>query len=50
MESPSLDMFKNCGDVALWDAVGGHGRGGWLDWMILVVFSNLNDSMNTEQR
>ena len=32
--------------VALRDVVSGHGGGGLeLDWMILVVFSSLNDSM-----
>ena len=41
-----LEVFKNHGDVALWDVVSGHGGGGvGLDWVILVVFSNLNDSM-----
>ena len=40
-------MFKNPGDVALRDMVSGHGGGGLgLDLMILVVFSNLNDSMS----
>jgi len=24
--------------------------GGWLDWVILWVFSNLNDSMNIEMQ
>jgi len=41
VESPSLEVFKKCGDV---DMVSGHGEGGLgLDWMILEVFSNLND-------
>jgi len=32
--------------VALRDVVSGHGGAGLsLDWMILVIFSNLNDSM-----
>jgi len=46
VESLSLEVFKKWVNVALSDMVGGHGGGGlWLDWMILVVFSNLNDSM-----
>ena len=28
VESPSLEVFKNCGNVALNDMVIGHGRGG----------------------
>ena len=28
--SPSLEVFRNCGDVALKDMVSGHG-GGWTD-------------------
>ena len=45
VESLSLDVFKNCRDVALRDVVSGHGGDGLgLDWMILVVFSNLDDS------
>ena len=35
-------MFKVCGDVALRDVVGGHGRA-VSGWMILMVFSQLND-------
>jgi len=31
VESPSLEVFKNCGDVALSDAVSGHDGVGW-DW------------------
>ena len=27
VELPSLEVFKNCGDVALRDVVSGHGRG-----------------------
>jgi len=30
MESLSLEMFKNCVDVALRDAVSGHGGGGFV--------------------
>ena len=46
VESPSLEVFKNYGDVALRDMVSRHGGVGQrLDWMILVVFSNLNDSI-----
>jgi len=30
MESPSPEVFRNCGDVAKRDVVSGHG-GGWLD-------------------
>ena len=43
-ESLSLEVFKNHGDVALRDVVSGHGGDGLgLDWMILEVFSNVND-------
>ena len=39
-------MFKTHVGVALMGMVSGHGGGGLrLDWMILDVFSNLNDSM-----
>ena len=42
VQSPSLVVFRNCGDVALRDVVSGHGGDGLgLDWMILAVFSNL---------
>ena len=45
LERLSLEVLKNCGDVALRDMVRGHGRDGLgLDEMILMVFSNLNDS------
>jgi len=39
----SLEVFMNCGDVALRDVVSGRGLG--LDWMILEVISNLSDSV-----
>jgi len=46
VKSPSLEVFKSCGDVALGDIDSGHGRmDWWLDLMILVDFSNLKDSM-----
>ena len=46
MESPSLEVFKNHGDVALRDVVTGHGGVGLgLDLGILEVFSSLDDSM-----
>ena len=45
MESPSLEVFKNHGDVALRDNCYGHGGSGLrLDQMISVVFSSLCDS------
>ena len=45
-ESPSLEVSEKSVDVALKDVVSGHGGGGLgLDWMVLVVFSNLNSSM-----
>ena len=41
--SPSMRMFKKHRDVALRDVVSGHGGDGLgLDWVILVVFCNLN--------
>ena len=41
-----LEVFKNRVDVALRDMVSGHGGDGLvLDLMLLVVFSNLNDSV-----
>lgn len=44
VEAPSLEVFKNFGGVALRDVVNGHGGGRLgLDWMIVVVSSNLND-------
>ena len=46
VESPSLEVFKNCGDVALRDVVSVQGGDGWgLDEVILVVFATLNDSV-----
>jgi len=44
VELPSLEVFKNSGDVALRDIVSG-GRDG-VGLMTLKVFSNLNNSMN----
>ena len=44
-ESPSLEVFKNCGDVALRGMVCGMvGAGLQLDWTNLEVLSNINDS------
>jgi len=43
--SPSLEGSQSHGDVALRDVGSGHRGVGGLDWMILVVFSNLDDSM-----
>ena len=46
VQSPSLEVFKSHGDVALWDVVSGHGGDGLgLDWVVLGVFSNLNGSV-----
>ena len=46
VESPSLGVFKDCGDVTLRDVVSGHDEDGLrFNWMILEGFSNLNDSM-----
>ena len=41
--SLSLEMFENCGDVALGDMDSGGGMG--LELVIVVVFSNLKDCM-----
>ena len=42
MESPSLEVFKDCGDAALMDAVNVYGGDGVrLEWMILETFSIL---------
>ena len=46
VESLSVEVFKNHGDVALRNMISGHGGVGLgLDLMILLVFSNLNNSM-----
>ena len=46
MESPSLDVFKNHGDMTLRDMVSRHGGGGLAIGLDdLMVFSKLNDSM-----
>mgnify|MGYP001855598920 CR=1 FL=1 len=46
VESLSLQVFKNCGDVALRDMVSGHGGDGWMVGLDdLSGHSNLNDSM-----
>jgi len=49
VESPSLVVLKNnkCGDVALRDMVRGHGGGHGLrlNCMIVLFFSNFNNSM-----
>jgi len=44
--SPSLEVSKSHGDVALGDVVSGHGRGGLrLGLVIIEVFLNNNKSM-----
>jgi len=46
MESLSPEVFSKCVDVALRDMASGHGvMGWWLDYMILDVFSNCDDSV-----
>jgi len=46
VESLSLEVLKNRGDVALRDMVSGHsGVGLGLDWMILVLFYNRFDAL-----
>ena len=46
MESPSLEVFKNGGDVVMRDVLSEHVGGGLgLDFGVLVVFSNLNNDM-----
>ena len=47
-ESPSLEVFRNCGDVALRDMVIGHGGDGLGLDLILEVFSNLTISVINE--
>ena len=48
MESPPLEVFKKCVDVAQRNMVSEHGvMGLCLDYMIFVVFSNSNDSMTS---
>ena len=47
MVSPSLELFKNCGDAALGDVVG-DGLG--LHLGIFVAFFSLNDAMITEEQ
>jgi len=42
VEPQSLEVYRNCGDVALRDVVSQHGG---LESMILVVFSDLYVSM-----
>ena len=45
VESSSLEVFKNRGDVALGDMVSGQGGDGLgLNLVILEVFSKLNDA------
>jgi len=43
VKSPSLEVFKNSGDVALRDMVSGHRLG--LILVVLAVSSNCNDPM-----
>jgi len=44
---PSMEVFKNHGDVAVRDGFSGHsGMDQWFDMMILEVFSNLDDSLS----
>jgi len=46
VESLSLEVSKNIGDVALRDMIGGHGGNGvGVGLGFLDIFSNLNDSM-----
>ena len=47
MESPSLEVFKKYVDVVLEDMVSRHSEDR-LELMILVNFSNLNDSINSQ--
>ena len=41
VESPALEMFRSCVDVALRDVVSEHGVMGW--WLNEVIFSDLSD-------
>ena len=47
VESPSMEVFQNCGEVALRAMVSPEILmvGGWLDQVILEAFSNLNGSV-----
>ena len=47
VELPSLEVYKKCVDEVLRDMVQWAipAVGGWLDWTILEVFSNLHDSI-----
>ena len=47
VESPSMEVFQNCGEVALRAMVSAEILmvGGWLDQVILEAFSNLNGSV-----
>ena len=45
VESPFLEVFKSCDAKGHGLVSNIAGRCGWLDWMILEIFSNLNDSM-----
>ena len=45
MESPNLEVFRNRGDAALRDVVSGHGEDGLGLDLVILVFSNLFDSV-----
>ena len=45
IETPSPEMFKKCLDAGAWFSGEILVVGGWLDLMILEVFSNFGDSM-----
>jgi len=46
VESLSLEVLKNCAEVALREVGSGWGAGGWgVDWVISVVFSSPDGSM-----
>lgn len=45
MESPSLERFKSCVDVALGDTMALAALGEQLDSVVSEGFSNINDSM-----